>query len=65
MPTIKITVPQGAWSKDEKAQIVARVTDALNAVALESQKGDIKPYINTHIHETAAGGYAVGGNVVG
>lgn len=65
MPTIKLTVPQGAWTKDEKAEIVTRLTDALNSVAVESKKGDIKPYINTHIHETSEGGYAMGGTVVG
>ncbi len=65
MPTIKLTLPQGAWSKEEKAAMVARMTDALNSVAIESDKGDIKQYINMHIHETATGGYAMGGNVVG
>ncbi|WP_411892558.1 tautomerase family protein [Yoonia sp. SDW83-1] len=65
MPTIRVTVPQAAWSKDEKAQIVAKLTDGLNAVAADSGKGDIKPYINVHIEETAEGGYAMGGQVVG
>ncbi len=65
MPTIKITVPKNAWTTEEKAKIAERVTDALNAVATESNKGDIKQYINTHIHETAEGGYAMGGQVVG
>lgn len=65
MPTIKITVPKNAWSKEDKAKLAERVTDALNAVAIESDKGDIKQYINTHIHETAEGGYAMGGQVVG
>ena len=65
MPTIKITLPKNAWTKEEKATIAARVTDALNSVATDSEKGDIKKYINTHIHETAEGGYAMGGQVVG
>ncbi len=65
MPTIKITLPKNAWTKEEKATIVARVTDALNSVANDSKKGDIKQYINTHIHETAEGGYAMGGQIVG
>ena len=65
MPTIRVTVPQAAWSKDEKAQIVAKLTDGLNDVAADSGKGDITPYINVHIEETAEGGYAMGGQVVG
>lgn len=65
MPTIRVTVPQSSWSKDEKAEIVSKLTDGLNAVAQSSGKGDIKPYINVHIEETSEGGYAMGGNVVG
>ena len=65
MPTIRVTVPRAAWSKEEKAQIVETLTNGLNVVANESGKGDIKPFINVHIEETAEGGYAMGGNVVG
>ncbi len=65
MPTIRVTIPQSAWSKDEKALLVAKLTDGLNEVAGASGKGDIKQYINVHIDETAEGGYAMGGQVVG
>ncbi|MEM7488668.1 MAG: tautomerase family protein [Pseudomonadota bacterium] len=65
MPTIRVTVPKSAWSVEEKALIVARLTDGLNDVAGQAGKGDIKPYINVHIEETAEGGYAMGGAVVG
>ncbi|MEM7730106.1 MAG: tautomerase family protein [Pseudomonadota bacterium] len=65
MPTIRVTVPKSSWSKEEKAKIVAKLTDALNEVAGTSGKGDIKPYINVHIEETSEGGYAMGGQVVG
>ncbi len=65
MPTIKVTIPKDAWSKEEKGKIAVKLTDALNEVAQEVGKGDLKQYINTHIEETAEGGYAVGGNVVG
>ena len=65
MPTIRVTLPAAAWSKDEKAQIAAKLTDGLNEVAQSSGKGDVKQYINVHITETAEGGYAMGGNVVG
>lgn len=65
MPTIKLTVPQGAWTKDEKAKIVERFTNTLNEVAQESGKGDIKPFIGVQINETAEGGYAIGGQIFG
>ena len=65
MPTIRVTVPAKAWSTDEKAQIARTLTDGLNRVAQSSGKGDIAPYINVHITETAEGGYALGGTVVG
>lgn len=65
MPTIRVTVPKNAWSKDEKAQIVTKLTDGLNGVASTAGKGDIKQYINVHIEETSEGGYAMGGTVVG
>ena len=65
MPTIRVTVPKNSWSKDEKADIVAKLTDGLAAVGQTAGKGDIKQYINVHIEETAEGGYAMGGNVVG
>ncbi|MEM7322119.1 MAG: hypothetical protein AAF531_03445 [Actinomycetota bacterium] len=65
MPTIKLTVPPGAWSKDEKAAIIERLTNGLNDVATESGKGDITPFIACQIEETAEGGYAVGGQIFG
>lgn len=65
MPTIKLTVPKNAWTKDEKAKIVERFTNALNEVAQESGKGDIKQFIGVQIEETAEGGYAIGGQIFG
>ena len=65
MPTIRVMLPAGAWSKEEKGKIAQGLTDALDRVAQEVGKGDIKQYINAQIQETAEGGYAIGGNVVG
>ena len=66
MPTIRVTVPKDSWTKEEKAKIVETLTDGLNRVAQASpDKGDIKQFINVHIEETAEGGYAMGGQVVG
>ena len=65
MPTIRVTVPRSAWSVEEKADIVSRLTEGLAAVGSEAGKGDLRPHINIHIEETAEGGYAMGGRVVG
>ena len=66
MPVIRLTVPKDSWSREEKAEIAARLTDSLNEVAKTSPgKGDIKPHVTVHIEETAEGGYAMGGQVVG
>lgn len=65
MPTIQVTVPENAWTKEQKAEIASKLTDSLNSVAESSGKGDIKQYISVHIKETSEGGYAIGGNVIG
>lgn len=65
MPTIRVMIPTGAWSKEEKSKLATRLTDALNEVAQEEGKGDIKQYINAQIKEAAEGGYVVGGQVFG
>ena len=65
MPTINLTVPKDAWSKEEKAVIIDRLTAALVDVAAERGKGDIKPHVAVQIDETAEGGYAVGGQIFG
>lgn len=65
MPTLTLTVPQGAWSKAQKAKIVDRLTNALSDVAAEEGKGDIKQFIGVQVTETAEGGYAVGGQIFG
>ncbi|MEA5464740.1 tautomerase family protein [Leptothoe sp. PORK10 BA2] len=62
---IKLTLPQHAWTKDEKAKIIERFTNALNKVAQESGKGDIKKFISVQIEETAEGGYAIGEQIFG
>lgn len=65
MPTIKLTVPQGAWTKNEKAKLIEKFTNTLNEVAQESGKGDIKKFIGVQIEETAEGGFAIGGQIFG
>ncbi|MEM6640199.1 MAG: tautomerase family protein [Pseudomonadota bacterium] len=64
MPTIKVTVPKGTWSTDEKAEMVSGLTDAFVTVGANAGKGDITPHVTVQIEETAPGGYAVGGVVI-
>jgi phenylpyruvate tautomerase PptA (4-oxalocrotonate tautomerase family) len=65
MPVIRVTIPQGAWSKEEKASLAAALTKGLAGVAAESGKGDITQFVTVHVLEAAEGGYAVGGSVLG
>ena len=65
MPTIKLTVPKNAWTKEEKAKLIERFTNTLSDFAQEAGKGDIKQFIGVHIEETAEGGYAIGGQIFG
>lgn len=65
MPTIRLAVPPKAWSKEEKAQLVEALTNALANTANELGKGDIKQFIGVQIDETAEGGYAIGGQIFG
>lgn len=65
MPVIRVTLPQDAWSKDEKAKLANSLTEGMADVAARSGKGDIKSFVTVHILETAEGGYAQGGTLVG
>lgn len=64
MPSIDVTVPQGAWSADEKAQIAEKLTNCLAEVAAKSGKGDITQFIALRVIEASSGGYAQGGKVI-
>ena len=66
MPTIRLTVPKDSWTREEKAEIVTKLAERFDDVAKASPgKGDVEQFINVHIEETAEGGYAMGGQVVG
>ena len=64
MPTIRLTIPQHMWSKEEKASAVAALTDGLTNAAQAMGKGDIKQHITVHVDETAENGYAIGGTII-
>lgn len=61
MPTIRVTVPENAWTEDEEGEIARQLTGAVDRVAKDSGKGDIRPLITVRVLETAT----VGGAVVG
>jgi len=66
MPTIQLTVPKGAWNRDQKkTQIVTTMTEALTNDAKETDKGNITPFISVQSNEANEGGYAVGGKIFG
>ena len=65
MPTIRLAVPPKAWTREEKAQLIAELTDALAKTAEACGKGDIRQFVGVQIDETAEGGYAIGGNIFG
>jgi phenylpyruvate tautomerase PptA (4-oxalocrotonate tautomerase family) len=71
MPQVTVTLPSQAWSKEQKAELVNQITHAVNGAAEKSgvlaQFGmsDLKPNVNIQIHESAEGGYAIGGKVMG
>lgn len=65
MPNVRLTVPKDAWSVEEKADLIARLTDAVAGHASEKGKGDIRQYVSVYVEETAQGGYSLGGQVLG
>jgi len=65
MPTLRLAIPPRAWTKEEKAELVKALTDALADTARRLGKGDIKQFIGVQIDETAEGGYAIGGQIFG
>ncbi|MEM0946215.1 MAG: hypothetical protein AAGK37_02325 [Pseudomonadota bacterium] len=64
MPVIRVTVPKGVWTMNEKEQIAQSLTDGIANVAEAAGKGDLKQFVTVHILEASEGGYAIGGNVV-
>ena len=65
MPTVRVAMPPEAWTKEEKKTLIQALTNATAETALKLGKGDIKNFVAVQIDETAAGGYAMGGKVLG
>ena len=65
MPTVRLPVTPDSFTKTEKASIIETLIDGPNSVAVASGNGDIKQYVSCQIGETAEGGYAIGGRILG
>lgn len=66
MPTAKLTLPKGAWSKEEYRELITAVTRAIVEVGRKHGKPDnLEQFINVHITTTDDGGYGVAGQVAG
>jgi 4-oxalocrotonate tautomerase len=60
MPSIDIQVLEGVFTEDEKAAIIARVTDAFASVAGETIKGGT----SVRVHEVKSGCWGYAGRVL-
>ncbi|MFB6279370.1 MAG: 4-oxalocrotonate tautomerase family protein [Salinibacter sp.] len=65
MPTIRLTVPPGDLSDQQKEAFIERMTDTVSQFYREEKDEDIREFVNVRITETAETGYAVGGEVIG
>lgn len=65
MPTVRVTVPQDDLTGEQRSRLTGHLTEAVGAFFEAEGKGDIRDYVVVHVGETAAGGYAVGGEVIG
>ena len=60
MPVVDIKVIEGAFTDEEKRELVERLTEAVIAIGGEP----IRPVTHTLISETPSGGWAVGGRTL-
>lgn len=65
MPTVRVTVPQGDLTADQKQEVVERLTETVGGFYQEEKGEDIRSFVMVQISETAPGGYAVGGEIIG
>ena len=61
MPVVTVQVPAGALDVDQKAAMIAKVTDAV--VEAEGFP-TIRPSVHVLIEEVPAGGYGIGGRAL-
>ncbi len=65
MPTLQMTVPEGDLSEGEKAEMIERLTTTVSDFFQERKEDNVRDFVMVHIRETAKGGYALGGTIIG
>jgi 4-oxalocrotonate tautomerase len=60
MPLIQVKAIEGVFSKEQKKEVVRKLTDAM--VAIEGEA--LRPYTVVIFEDTASGGWGVGGNAL-
>ena len=60
MPLIQVKAIEGVFSKEQKKEVVKKLTDAM--VAIEGEA--LRPYTVVIFEETASGGWGVGGKAL-
>jgi len=65
MPTIRMTVPHGDLTTEQKAEAVQRLTETVSKFFHEQKQEDVSSFVMVQISETSEGGYALGGEVIG
>lgn len=61
MPIVTVQVPAGALSAEQKAALIAKMTDVV--IEVEGYPS-LRPGVHVLIEELPAGGYGVGGRAV-
>lgn len=65
MPTLRLTIPDGDLTAEQKADLIDRLTDTVSQFYLDAHGEDLREFVNVQITETAEDGYAVGGTIIG
>jgi 4-oxalocrotonate tautomerase len=58
MPLVQINVPEGSLDAARKAEMIAKVTDAV--IEVEGSEA-VRPYTWVHVNEVPDGGWGMGG----
>jgi 4-oxalocrotonate tautomerase family enzyme len=65
MPSIRLTVPAGDLTDEQKSALVEQITNTVGDFYLEMKDEEVYQFVNVRIVETAENGYAVGGEIIG
>lgn len=65
MPTVQVTVPQDDLDQDQRQRLVGQLTETVGQFFQQEKQEDVRDFVVVHIRETAPGGYALGGEIIG